>query len=211
MFDKVTDMPDILRLGLPTDAQGVVRGIVNTLVYDDNVSSALAVKKAQSAIESAGYQWTGTRWESIVKKVHADGVISKVANDHRLVFGWASIIKTEDGKILLDRQKDFIDNDWELEKAAYSYMLDSRDGGVMHVRKGVATVVESMMFTEEKLDAMGIAKGLLPIGWWLGMQVTDDEVWKGVKNREFEGFSVHGRGIRKATQISATTHSNRGA
>lgn len=211
MFDRVTDMPDVIRLGLPADAQVMVRGLVNSLVYDENYDSALAIQKAQRAITNAGYNWNGTRWEPLVKKVKADAVIAKVANDQRLVFGWANVIKTNDGKVLLDRQGDFIDDDWEIEKAAYQYMLSSRKGGVMHVRDDAAVVVESMMFTEEKMAAMGIAKGLLPVGWWLGMQVTDEEVWEDVKSGIFKGFSIHGKGIRKVTDIAEHTHTNRGA
>ena len=90
-------------------------------------------------------------------------------------------------------------------------MIDSRDGGVMHIRKGVATVVESMLFTDEKFEAMGIAKGVLPVGWWIGMQVLDEDVWSGVKKGDFTGFSIHGKGLRKTAPISDSTHSNRGA
>lgn len=211
MFDRVTDMPDVIRLGLPSDAQEMVRGMVNMFVFDDRIDSPLAIQKAQAAIASAGYQWNGTRWEPLVKKIQATAMIAKADGDKRLVFGWANVIKTEDGKVLLDRQNDYIDDEWELEKAAYDYMIDSRDGGVMHVRTGVSTVIESMMFTEEKMAAMGIAKGLLPVGWWLGMRVHDDQVWEDVKSGRYPGFSVHGRGIRKATPISADTHSRKGA
>ncbi len=211
MFDRPTDMPDVIRAGLGPDQQMIVMGLVNSLVFDDRVDSALAIRKAQTAIESAGYKWNGSRWEALVKKVKADAVIAKVDGSQRLVFGWANVIKTEDGKVLLDRQDDFIDDTWELEKAAYDYMIDSRVGGVMHVRKGVADVVESMMFTEEKMEAMGIAKGLLPVGWWLGMRVTDENVWADVVAKKFTGFSVHGRGLRKTAPISADTHSREGA
>lgn len=211
MFDRVTDMPSILRAGLPTDAQEMVKGIVNSNVYNDNMEGPLAVAKAQKCIESAGYQWNGTRWAPLIAKTKAEGLITKVALDNRLVFGWASVIKTEDGKVLVDRQNDFIDDEWEMEKAAYDYVLNSRDGGVMHVKTGVSTVVESMVFTNEKLEAMGVAKGLFPVGWWLGMKVSDDEVWEGVKKGDYPGFSVHGRGIRKVTEITDDTHSRRGA
>jgi len=211
MFDRTTDLPTIIRAGLSPDAQEIVRGMVNSSVYNDRVDQALAIKKAQDAITSAGYQWTGSRWEPLIKKVKADTVIAKVANEHKLVFGWANVIKTEDGKVLLDRQGDFIDDEWELEKAAYAYMLDSRDGGVMHAKTGVATTVESMMFTDEKVEAMGIAKGLIPTGWWIGMQVHDDDVWSGIKKGDFSGFSIHGKGVRKVAPITPDTHSSRGA
>ena len=49
----------------------------------------------------------------------AEGILAKVDDDKRLVFGWANIIKDEEGQLLVDRQDDFIDSEDELEKAAY--------------------------------------------------------------------------------------------
>lgn len=122
--------------------------------------------------------------------------ITKLDDDKRLVFGWASIIKDADGKVLLDRQDDYIDSEDELEKAAYSYVLNSRDGGEMHIRKGVSTMVESVVFSKEKQEAMGIPAGSMPVGWWIGFRVNDERVWEEVKKGQYSGFSVHGTGQR---------------
>jgi len=132
----------------------------------------------------------------------AVGQITKVDEDQRLVFGWASIIKDEVGKVLLDRQDDYIDDEAELEKAAYSYVLHSRDGGEMHIRKGVSTMVESIVLTKEKQAALGVPEGSMPVGWWIGFRVNDDRVWNQVKKGEYIGFSVHGTGQRKRQQIA---------
>ena len=43
----------------------------------------------------------------------------------------------------------------------------------MHIRGGVARLIESAVFTKEKMEAMGIPEGTLPTGWWIGFQVTD--------------------------------------
>ena len=107
-----------------------------------------------------------------------DATIVKIEEDKQLVFGWANIIKTAEGKMLLDRQDDFIDDDNELEKAAYHYVLHSRDGGEMHLRKGVSTLVESVVLTDEKQKALGIPANTGPTGWWIGFKVNDDSVWK---------------------------------
>lgn len=130
-----------------------------------------------------------------------DASIVKIDDEKKLVFGWASIIKDESGKILLDRQDDFIDSEEELEKAAYDYVLRSRDGGEMHVRRGVAKMVESVVFTEEKQRALGIPVGSMPTGWWIGFKVNDNRVWQQVKKGEYSGFSVHGTGKRESTQL----------
>lgn len=132
----------------------------------------------------------------------AEAEIIKTDEDKKLVFGWASIIKDNYGKILLDRQDDFIDSEEELEKSAYSFVLNSRDGGEMHIRKGVSTLVESIVFTEEKQKALGIPTGTLPTGWWVGFRVNDDKVWEQVKKGHYIGFSVHGTGRREATEVS---------
>lgn len=131
----------------------------------------------------------------------ADGVITKVDDDKRLVFGWASIIKDVEGKVLLDRQDDFIDDEEELEKAAYTYVLHSRDGGEMHVRTGVSTMVESVVLSKEKQAALGIPEGVVPVGWWIGFKVNDDRVWDQVKKGDYMGFSVHGTGQRQQTLL----------
>lgn len=124
--------------------------------------------------------------------------ITKVDDDQRLVFGWASIGIDKDGTVIEDRQGDILDDVDEIEKAAYDFVLHSRDGGEMHVRKGVSTLVESVVFTPEKTRAMGIPDGTVPTGWWVGYKVNDDEVWKAVKDGKYRMFSVHGRGMRKA-------------
>lgn len=126
------------------------------------------------------------------------GDIEKVDEEKRLVFGWASIGYEADGTLVGDRQGDFLDDVEEIEKSAYAFVTDSRDGGEMHVRKGVSTLVESFVSTPEKWEAMGIPEGVLPIGWWCGFKISDDTVWEKVKKGEYRMFSVHGKGVRKA-------------
>jgi len=137
----------------------------------------------------------------------ATAEIVKVDTDQQLVFGWASVIADHDGRTLLDRQGDYIDSDSEMEKAAYDYVLHSRDGGEMHIRKGVATLVESMVFSVEKQQALGITPGTMPVGWWIGFKVTDEGVWNEVKKGGYVGFSVHGTGRRQAQELDPALYS----
>jgi hypothetical protein len=132
----------------------------------------------------------------------ANGTIVKIDQEKQLVFGWASVIKDTNDKILLDRQEDFIESEDELEKAAYDYVLKSRDGGEMHIRKGVSTMVESVVLSKEKQLALGIPAGTVPIGWWIGFKVNDDRVWNEVKKGGYVGFSVHGTGKRHSEEIA---------
>jgi hypothetical protein len=134
--------------------------------------------------------------------------IVKIDQDQQLVFGWANVIEDENGQTILDRQSDFIDSADELEKSAYDYVLHCRDGGEMHVRKGVATMVESMVFTKEKQDALGVPPGTMPVGWWLGFKVNDSDVWAEVKKGGYIGFSVHGKGRREKVDLDLDSFSH---
>lgn len=66
----------------------------------------------------------------------------------------------------------------------------------MHERGGVAVLVESVVFTEEKMRAMGIPAGTVPVGWWIGFRVLDEEVWEKVKDGTYLMFSIEGEAER---------------
>lgn len=132
-----------------------------------------------------------------------DVAILKTDDDKRLVFGWASVAITVDGEQLEDRQKDVIEPE-DLEEAAYEYVLNFRDTGEEHVstmrKKG--KLVESCVFTEEKQQAMGIPPGTLPVGWWIGFKIEDDDAWERVKNGTYKMFSIEGRATREPVEKS---------
>ena len=71
------------------------------------------------------------------------------------------------------------------------------EGGEMHERGGVAVLVESVVFTEEKMQAIGIPPGTLPVGWWIGFKVLDEDVWKKVKDGTYLMFSIEGEAMRE--------------
>jgi hypothetical protein len=129
--------------------------------------------------------------------------IAKVDDDRRLAFGWASIAVDGEGRPVVDHQGDYIPVP-ELERAAYDYVAKSRDASEMHGRRGVATLVESVMMTPEKYAAMGMPQG--PIGWWVGFKVHDDDVWRRVKSGDYREFSIGGSGTRKAVRIEGANH-----
>ena len=85
----------------------------------------------------------------------------------------------------------------ELEQAAYNFVQFYREGGEMHERGGCAVLVESVIFTKEKMAAMGIPEGVVPEGWWIGFKVTDDEVWEKVKDGTYPMFSIEGEAVRE--------------
>ncbi len=121
--------------------------------------------------------------------------VAKADEERHMVFGWASVANLADGSTVEDYQKDILDID-ELEEAVYQYVLFFRDGGEMHQRRGVGVLVESVVFTPDKLEAMGIPAGTLPNGWWLGLKITDDDVWSKVKDGTYSMFSIEGEATR---------------
>lgn len=136
------------------------------------------------------------------------GEISKFDTDKRQVFGWCSLSQI-DGKDVVDLQGDYVPIE-EIEKSAYHYVINSRKGGDMHKRVGAglskadeplhtSDLIESFVVTPEKLQQMGLSKAAaagVPIGWWVGFKVNDDEQWAKVKSGERTGFSIHGSGSR---------------
>ena len=143
----------------------------------------------------------GHGWESTKENNYT---IAKMDPDQRLVFGWASISFTADGEQLEDLQHDIIDPA-DLEEAVYDYVLHFRDTGEEHrphLRKK-GKLVESCVFTAEKQKAMGIPEGILPVGWWIGFKIEDDEAWEKVKNGTYKMFSIEGKAQRVPVEKAA--------
>jgi hypothetical protein len=124
--------------------------------------------------------------------------ISKVDEDKRQIFGWASVTSVN-GQPVLDLQDDILPLE-EIEKAAYSFVEKSRVGGNMH-GKGengpihVSDMIESFVVTPEKKKALGLPDDF-PEGWWTGFKVNDDQTWADAKSGKLAGLSIHGTGKR---------------
>ena len=125
------------------------------------------------------------------------GKISKRDDDKFLVFGWASVANDETGNAVVDSEGDTIPIA-ELEKAAYNFVLTGGFGAEMHHSRTVASLVESIVFTPEKLEMLGLPEKSLPQGWFVGFKVHDAEVWQKIKNGDYAMFSIGGRAIREA-------------
>lgn len=124
--------------------------------------------------------------------------IEKSDNDKRLAFGWANVAIRKNGEQIIDYQGDMFDPE-DLEEAAYKYVLNFRDAGEEHLPflRKKAKMVESVVFTKEKLQAMGLPGDALPQGWWIGFKVFDDDTWEKIKNGTYKMFSIEGTGIRQ--------------
>lgn len=124
--------------------------------------------------------------------------IQKSDKDKRLAFGWANVAIRKDGEQIIDYQGDMFDPE-DLEEAAYKYVLNFGDAGEEHIPflRKKAKMVESVVFTKEKLRAMGLPEDALPQGWWIGFKVFDDDTWEKIKNGTYKMFSIEGTGIRE--------------
>lgn len=114
-----------------------------------------------------------------------------------LVSGWANVSKNTDGNYALDWQGDVIEPS-DLEDAAIQFMKDYRDSGVNHEGDSVGIVVESIVMTKDKQAAMGIPEGVVPEGWFITVQLQDEEVINKVKSGDFRMFSIQGTAEREA-------------
>lgn len=175
---------------------------------DERIKASLGSKKKKKRV--VRQKMSDKEFESLQKIFDPDdpdavefelrGEVSKVDADKQLVFGWASVSRLANGEVVVDKQGDVLDNLDDVERVAYDFVVESREGGEMHVRKGVSTLVESFVSTPEKREKMGIPEGVLPDGWWVGFKVTNSQVWENVKKGKYSMFSVHGTGMRKAME-----------
>ena len=140
----------------------------------------------------------GSRSGSEVHKSILNGrfKIHKKDDDKMIAFGWANVAITANGEQVTDLQEDVVDPEI-LEQAAYNFVELYREAGEMHERGGCGVLIESVVFTKEKMAAMGIPEGTVPEGWWIGFKVTDPDVWEKVKAGEYPMFSIEGEAIRE--------------
>lgn len=122
--------------------------------------------------------------------------IEKIDDEQKLVFGWASVIENEDGTPLEDRQGDVIEIA-ELEGAAYDFVMSfSPVAGDEH-NYPCGSLVESIVFSREKIAALGLSGTGIRIGWWVGFKIWYDDVWKEVKSGNYKMFSIGGTAVRE--------------
>lgn len=182
-----------------------------TLKYADIGSAQMySVPKMVILFESVdvvigGYKWShGLRKNTVTKNDYDEvdtSIIFKFKDinaDKRQVFGWAYVANSADGSVVVDHSGDVVKID-ELEKASYEFVKSSRKAGEMHERIGVGTLIESMIFTKEKQELLGIEKGYIHEGWWVGFEV-EQEVFDKIKSGEYKAFSIGGTGKRRVIE-----------
>ena len=140
--------------------------------------------------------------------MHADArqvpiPIAKADDALQVVWGWASVVE-ENGRPIIDLQGDVIEPG-ELMKAVHEFVSSSRTGGYMHAKAEdgtaiqVGEVVESIVFTADLQKALGIDLGR--VGWFIGMHVPDQGIWKQIRAGTMGAFSIGARGVRTAAEV----------
>lgn len=130
----------------------------------------------------------------------AKGEFAKLDEERQIAFGWAYVASIA-GELLVDHSGDFVDEVAlpHLEDSVYKFVLESRAADEMHARfEGVGYLVESVMLTPEKMEAMGVEGDR--VGWWVGFKLADD-VWAKVKDGTYPSFSIRGAGRRQEVEV----------
>lgn len=136
--------------------------------------------------------------------------IAKLDEEECLAFGFAnvSIAKSTSngpgGHEIEDLQDDQISPE-ELEKAAYLHVEEFREADEMHRGDAIGHLVESIVFTPDKLRAfatdpttgaidsevLDVLKRVFPPRWWVGYRLNK-QVFAKVKSGEYRMFSIGG-------------------
>lgn len=172
----------------------VVRHNGKNIIADGTHRAAASWLDGESQIDVKYLRLSGED-EALAKEIEWElpFEVRKADDEEQMIFGWASVVQKGE-YLIIDKQGDMILPE-ELERAAYEYVLEARDHGDSHKVLGTGRLVESMMFTKEKQDALGVTikddKGHQIVGWWAGFKVND-ELWAKHKSGEYLEFSIGG-------------------
>jgi hypothetical protein len=107
------------------------------------------------------------------------------------IYGWAYVSQDADGVQVVDHSDETIAIE-TLEKAMHGFMKSSRASGEGHDGRDYGNVVvECIVFTKEKIAAMGLEEGSVPLGCWIGVEVGPETFAK-VVSGELSMFSIEG-------------------
>ena len=118
--------------------------------------------------------------------------VIKYNEDSGEVTGWAALA-SNNGEPIIDYHDELIMIS-ELEKAAHDLMLTGGAGkaGEMHGKR-VGDIVESMVVSKEKMEALGYKPaGAATEGWAVTLKLRDEGAKARVKSGELKEMSIHG-------------------
>ncbi len=185
VFNSVGDLPDNVRERLSPAEQRTFMRVFNRTFRRTNggrpAKERAAFRAANGVVRNMGKR-------SFTRTV----AIEKIEEEKRIVWGWAYVCEDVGGQVV-DHGGDVVD-EAEIEKAAHSFVLDSRVGNVMH-KEQAGEIVDSVFFSKAVQQALGIDLG--KVGWFIGFRVDDDDAWEGVKSGKFKAFSIGGQANTK--------------
>lgn len=129
-----------------------------------------------------------------------------IKDDNRnMLFGWGYVSKDIEGKQIYDHSGEFIkEEDFEdLELATYAYALAFREADTQHDCIAKGYLIESMVFTKEKVEAMrksGHLKGDVSQGIWLGFYFPNDDDYNEIKKMKHPMFSLYGKATKEVIE-----------
>lgn len=185
-YSSNEELPSGVKNSLPSSAQSTWRKVFNE-AYKEYKDDSKASQVAWSGLKNAGWTKDGDKW---VKKEYK---IEKYDDDNQIIFGWANVTIRKDGEQIKDSDEHLMDTE-DLEMAAYAFNLSYRELGESHMLKNKGHLVESMMFTKEKMKALNIPEGTIPEGLWVGFYVPDKDLYMKVKKGDYKMFSIEGLG-----------------
>lgn len=184
------EIPQYLLNALEGDAYNVFMDAMNTCASNGG-SLAAQYTAAFLALAEKGYKkGCNGKYKKSDETIVQINRVQKMNDDKRQVFGFFSVIEAN-GVPVIDSQGDVMLSS-DLENAVYKYVKVSRMGDDRHDGRCKAVMIESMYFSKEKQEALGIDLGL--VGWWGGFEVTDEVMWAKIKAGEYESFSIGGAG-----------------
>jgi Putative phage serine protease XkdF len=154
---------------------------------------ASAIRQASGSVGKAALG-TAMALDAVTMDLHA--AIAKSDDERRRVFGWASIAVRKDGEVLIDLQDDVIDI-YDLEEAWYAYVAESGELDFRHEGPVRGHLIEAMVFTPEKIAALGLPDDSMPLGAWVGYEIDNPADYALVKQLGFFMFSIAGTAMRE--------------
>lgn len=124
------------------------------------------------------------------------GTFVKINKQTKTAWGWFYVSKV-DGEYVPDHSGDTWETE-DIQKTAHDFVCNCRVGGEAHVFKGGAELVDSIVFTKEIQDVLGI--DLKKEGWFGGFRITDPDLLEKVEKGEYAMFSIGGSGTREEVE-----------
>src|SRR5262245_57312283 len=169
-------------------------------IANSSLSKCLSEGKGQSFCEGRAIRMASGSVDKDIDTEHlalvVEATIAKSDDAEQRIWGWASIAVMKDGTQIVDLQGDAIDID-DLAEAWYGYVRESGELNFSHRGHVRGHMIEAMVFTTEKLAALGLPDGSLPQGAWLGYHIADPDDYRLLKESGFLMFSIEGSGQRE--------------